>query len=104
MDTIKFEDVVKSYNGKSGCMCGCIGKYTLPSHTDLNKANAATGYDAYDASNVSDRRVKLALKKVNDALKHKDELKAKGINVGIVQGEYAWVDDGSRNNVVYMAL
>lgn len=27
-EQIKLEDVVKTYNGKPGCACGCRGQYT----------------------------------------------------------------------------
>lgn len=68
MQKVRFDQVRKSYNGKTGCMCGCLGSYTLPSHTCVADANKAAGWDAYDQSDVSDRRVKVALAKVNKAI------------------------------------
>jgi len=68
MEMIAFEKITKTYNGRSGCACGCNGKYTLPSHVSIAEANADTGYNAYDEENVSDRRAKIALSKINKAI------------------------------------
>jgi hypothetical protein len=68
MQKINFEQIAKTYNGRTGCACGCNGKYTLPSHVSIEEANAATGWNAYDESDVSDRRAKIALNKVNKAI------------------------------------
>ena len=68
MQKITFDTVRKTYNGRSGCACGCNGKYTIPSHVSIEEANKATGWDAYDASDVSDRRAKMAMTKVNKAI------------------------------------
>jgi len=68
MQKITFDKVSKTYNGRSGCACGCNGKYTIPSHVSIEEANKATGWDAYDASDVSDRRAKMAMTKVNKAI------------------------------------
>ena len=86
MELVKFEDVKKSYNGRPGCMCGCNGNYTLPSHQDLAAANKATGWEAYGLADVSDRRVKTALSKVNKAVElwgdlEKEEREARGLYV-----------------------
>jgi hypothetical protein len=68
MQKLTFEQVFKSYNGRTGCACGCNGNYTLPSHVSLEAGNKDVGYNAYNESDVSDRRVKLALNKVNKAV------------------------------------
>lgn len=68
MKKIAFENVTKTYNGKSGCACGCKGTYTLPSHVSIEESNKKTGWDAYDESSVSDRRAKIALSKINNAI------------------------------------
>ena len=68
MQKINFEQIRKTYNGKSGCACGCNGNYTLPGHASIEEANKETGWDAYDESNVSDRRAKIALTKINKAI------------------------------------
>jgi len=97
---IKFEDVFKSYNGKSGCMCGCNGTYKLPSADLIALGNENSGWDAYDASNVSPRSVKIAVSKINKAL----AAGSKDANIDYDvndQPMFAYVDDGSRNTVVY---
>jgi hypothetical protein len=102
---IKFEDIKLSYNGKVGCMCGCKGRYSLPTHVDINQAGRERGY-AYDPEDVSDRRVKIAVKKINDALIKYEHLVKKdirydpGVNICINE-MYAQFSDGNRNTVVY---
>ena len=93
---IKITDVVRSYNGKSGCMCGCLGTYKLPSIEDIEAENERVGYEHYDASNVSPRSISIAVKKINTALKEQPEC----VNFG-KNNDFAWVDDGNRNTVVY---
>ncbi len=68
MQKISFNQVTKTYNGKSGCACGCNGNYTIPSHVTIEEANKEVGYNAYDAKDVSDRRCKIALTKINKAI------------------------------------
>ncbi len=68
MQKISFNQVTKTYNGKSGCACGCNGNYTIPSHVSIEDANKEVGYNAYDAKDVSDRRAKIALTKINKAI------------------------------------
>ncbi len=68
MQKISFEQVRKTYNGRTGCACGCNGDYTLPSHVSIEEANKETGWNAYDEKSVSDRRAKIALTKVNKAI------------------------------------
>ena len=96
---IKFENVFKSYNGKSGCMCGCNGKYRLPSHTSIEDANFNTGYNAYDQSDVSDRSVKIAVRKINDALNFVGP-HPRWFEVGYQDG-IAFINDGDRTTVIY---
>ena len=68
MQKISFNQIRKTYNGKSGCACGCNGNYTIPSHVSIEDANAETGWNAYNAADVSDRRAKIALTKINKAI------------------------------------
>jgi len=63
---IRFEDIKKTYSGKSGCQCGCRGKYAVASHYGIEQANADAGYKAYDAP--SDRSVKSTIAKINNAI------------------------------------
>jgi hypothetical protein len=51
--------IVKTYSGRIGCMCGCLGKY---SYTADGAANYSPGYDVSDS--VSERSVKIIAKKV----------------------------------------
>lgn len=97
---INFEDVCMSYNGKSGCMCGCNGTYKLPTADHITLANESNGYDAYDESSVSPRSVKIAVSKINKAL-------AAGSKDAAIDNDRdgkpycAYFDDGNRNTVVY---
>lgn len=68
MQKISFDQIKKTYNGRVGCACGCNGDYTLPSHISIDAANAETGWKAYNEDNVSDRRAKIALSKINKAI------------------------------------
>ena len=55
-------DIVKVYNGKIGCMCGCLGKYkTTPSFRGL--VEEQRGYPV-DDDEVNERSVKIIAKKV----------------------------------------
>ena len=51
--------IVKTYNGKIGCMCGCLGKY---SYTQDGATNFGPGYNVQDS--VNERSVKIIAKKV----------------------------------------
>ncbi len=68
MQKISFEQVRKTYNGRSGCACGCNGTYTLPSHVSIEEGNKEVGWNAYDEKSISDRRAKIALTKINKAI------------------------------------
>jgi len=103
--TIQFHQVTKSYNGKSGCMCGCNGNYKLSTLSSIKEENAKTGWNAYDESAVSDRSVKIAINKINKALDFYDGMdpaqkRALGVDVGVDEN-CAWYDDGNRTTVVY---
>ena len=51
--------IVKTYSGKIGCMCGCLGKY---SYTADGATNYGPGYDVQDS--VNERSVRIIAKKV----------------------------------------
>jgi len=51
--------IVKTYSGKRGCMCGCLGKY---SYTADGATNHGPGYDVTDA--VNERSVRIIAKKI----------------------------------------
>lgn len=93
---IQFEQVFKAYNGKAHlCMCGCSGKYSIPSHVALEEANKKTGWDAYDKH--SDRSVKYVVKMLNELIDWNDP---DDVNKHVTE-DYAYVDTGTRRYVVY---
>jgi hypothetical protein len=54
--------IIKVYNGKCGCMCGCIGKYSYnPANKDLGSKDR--GYTVHD-DECSERSVKILAKKI----------------------------------------
>lgn len=75
--------ILKVYNGKIGCMCGCNGYYKVPA-CNLEAAGKHRGY-AYSEEDVSDRSVKIIAKKVlsNPNVKWADDK------------SYAYVEDPS---------
>ena len=56
---LNIDKIVKVYNGKIGCMCGCLGKYN---YTEDGAKNFGPGYDVSDK--VSERGVRIIAKKV----------------------------------------
>jgi hypothetical protein len=68
---LNIDKIVKVYNGRIGCMCGCKGKY---SYTADGAANHGPGYDVTDY--VSERSVRIITKKVlaNPNAKWEDNL------------------------------
>lgn len=56
---LNVDKIVKVYNGKIGCMCGCKGKY---SYTEDGAKNHGPGYDVADS--VNERSVRIITKKV----------------------------------------
>ena len=93
---IKLENVMKSYTGKQGCMCGCRGNYKVASK-HLTQANESRGYD-YEAEDVSDRSVKMAVNKLNKLIDWNDpEAVAEHVNE-----DHAYFDtDNGRTICVY---
>ena len=51
--------IVKVYNGRIGCMCGCLGKY---SYTQDGADKHGPGYNVQDS--VNERSVRIIAKKV----------------------------------------
>ena len=77
-------NIVKVYNGKIGCMCGCNGKY---SYTQDGAENYGPGYDVTDS--VNERSVKILAKKVlNNPNANRDE-----------SAEYVFVEDRVANKI-----
>ncbi len=76
--------IVKTYSGKRGCMCGCLGKY---SYTADGATNHGPGYDVTDA--VNERSVRIMAKKI---LAHPDVK---------WQDNIAYVEEGGRTKAIY---
>ena len=83
---LNVDKIVKVYNGRIGCMCGCLGKY---SYTADGATNYGPGYNVEDS--VNERSVRIIAKKV-----------LSNPNVEY-EGEYAFVEDrvANRIQVVY---
>jgi len=82
-------NIIKVYNGKCGCMCGCNGKYSyVKANQDVGSKDR--GYEVRD-SECNDRSVKIIAKKVlsNPNVKFEDR--------------WAFVEDrkANKNQVVY---
>lgn len=97
---IKFEDVKSSYNGKTGCMCGCLGNYSVPTEAARVAHNEAAGYEAVET--VNPRSVKLAVSKLNKYIKMSDdERQSAGVTYFVINDEWASVDINGRSTTVY---
>ena len=83
---LNVDKIVKVYNGRIGCMCGCLGKY---SYTADGATNYGPGYNVQDS--INERSVRIIAKKV-----------LSNPNVEF-EGEYAFVEDrvANRIQVVY---
>ena len=79
---LNVDRIVKVYNGRCGCMCGCNGKY---SYTADGAKNHGPGYDVTDS--VNERSVRIMAKKI-----------LANPNV-VFEGDYAFVEDRARNKM-----
>ena len=79
---LNIDKIVKVYNGRMGCMCGCNGKY---SYTAKGAVENSPGYDVSDS--VNERSVRIIAKKIlaNPNVKFEDN--------------YAFVEDRARNKM-----
>lgn len=68
MERISIENVVRTYNGKDGCACGCNGSYSLKTADDIAAANKASGWEANSLEDVRPRSVASAVRKCNAAI------------------------------------
>jgi hypothetical protein len=78
--------IVKTYNGRIGCMCGCLGKY---SYTADGAKNHGPGYDV--TNSINERSVRIMAKKIL-------------ANPRVVfENNYAFVEDrvGNRMQAIY---
>ena len=78
--------IVKTYNGRIGCMCGCLGKY---SYTADGAKNHGPGYDV--TNSINERSVRIMAKKI-----------LANPNV-VFENDYAFVEDrvGNRMQAIY---
>jgi hypothetical protein len=81
---LNVDRIVKVYNGRIGCMCGCLGKY---SYTADGATNHGPGYDVADA--VNERSVRIIAKKIlaHPNVKWQDNI--------------AYVEEGGRTKAIY---
>lgn len=105
---LKFENVVKTYNGKVGCACGCQGKYNLPCADLIERGNQYTGYSAYDLESVSERACKRRFTSVLKYIEFFKNVENLGSDVNIGgevndDGEYEliWADVNGRATTIY---
>lgn len=78
---ITAEQVQRSYNGKVGCMCGCMGTYNDDSQS---------------------RTFKMAITKINKVIAMTEqEREQAGIELDIEEGNYAYISTGNRCTAVY---
>lgn len=68
MERISIENVVRTYNGKEGCACGCNGRYSIKTPDDIAAANKACGWEANSIEDVRPRSVASAVRKCNEAI------------------------------------
>lgn len=66
--TITLDKVFRTYNGRSGCACGCNGRYSLHRAEDIEPANREAGWEANSAEDVRPMAVKRAIAKLNAAI------------------------------------
>jgi hypothetical protein len=92
---IDIKNVMSSYSGKDGCMCGCKGKY---SYSTLNRdiASKDRGYVVSD-SDISDIAVKRMVNKFN---------KLGSVSVDVFAdgriSDYIYINVDGRMNCIYL--
>lgn len=68
MTEVTLDRVFRTYNGKSGCACGCNGRYSLLRHEDIALANERAGWEANTADDVRPLAVKRCVGAINKAI------------------------------------
>ena len=79
---LNVDRIVKVYNGRIGCMCGCLGKY---SYTADGAKNHGPGYDV--TNSINERSVRIMAKKI-----------LANPNV-VFENDYAFVEDRVSNRM-----
>jgi hypothetical protein len=82
---LNVDKILKVYNGRIGCMCGCLGYYRVPA-VNREAASQDRGYP-YSDEDVSDRSVRIIAKKV-----------LSNPNV-VFEDNYAYVEDRVANRM-----
>ena len=79
---LNIDKIVKTYSGRIGCMCGCLGKYN---YTQDGADKHGPGYNVQDS--VNERGVRIIAKKVlaNPNVQWEDN--------------YAFVEDRAANRI-----
>ena len=84
--------VIRTYSGKIGCMCGCLGNYAYPSNVTPE----------YEWDRVSDRSVTLAVNKINRQVDWTGDDKAFYQEGFLDKSEHIYfLEKDGRNTVVY---
>lgn len=95
MEAIDLNKVVRAYEGKVGCMCGCLGNYWA-TRAMREEAGAARGYPLTD-NEVSDAKVMGIVAAINREIELGER---KGVEFDIGE-QYAYVRIGKRCLAAY---
>lgn len=103
LQTIQPADVLRAYAGRSGCMCGCRGRYwvTAASRAEA-EVNAAA---AVDDDDVSEAQVTRVLRLAQAALAEADEVIGSSAPLDVdvdADFRYICVERGRRVHAVYL--
>ena len=83
--SVDISQITRVYNGKIGCMCGCLGKYSVnPAYREY--VSKWRGYPVSD-EDVSERSVKIIAKKVLTDPR------------AVKENNYVFVEDRVRNRI-----
>lgn len=101
IDAVKmpeFEKVFQTYTGRPGCMCGCLGKYSVKSN-HRKFADKDRGYPHND-EDINDRSVKIIFNKIAKALKEGKKVTTSSRPFGYSTNYIAYQTE-TRNLVAY---
>jgi len=92
---VKEDSVSCTYNGKVGCACGCLGKY---SYTEIDRKleGIRRGYEISN-DKIRPKSIHSTIKKINEGLRGEFE-----IDVLIVDPEFVSIDVNGRTYSAYM--
>ena len=91
---IKEEKVTHTYNGKVGCACGCLGKYSYKQE-GREEQSKRRGYEVSD-DEIRPKSICATVKKINAALRGEFE-----VDVLIVDEEFVAIDVAGRSYTAY---